>query len=102
MTTPGTEDAGTVPNAFDLAMRRLVVVAIVALISAVVWHEVRLGVIESNRFTTGAAYELERRLQTELPPDWLRTDVRELKSLVRDVNARLVRMESKFEALDGK
>ena len=36
----------------DRALRRMLELAVVATASMVIWHEVRIGVIESNRFTS--------------------------------------------------
>jgi len=82
-----TRPPGQTVAPFDLAMRRLVVIAVVALTTAVIWHEVRLGIIESTRFTREDAAKIPNR-----------DDVQELKVLMRDVGSRLSRLEATVEA----
>ena len=45
--------------------------------------EKRVTVIESNRFTNQMASEMEARLSSKFPPDWLKEDVTEIKDRLR-------------------
>lgn len=61
--------------------------------SALIDHESRLDVIESNRFTHHEGIELKKEIMRELPPEWLREDIREIKVLLRELEQRLNALE---------
>ena len=90
-------DGDPTPNAFDLAMRRLVAVAVVSLVTAVIWHEVRLSKLEETLFTQVDGALLERRMtewtEARYPPEWLKRSLEEVKDLVRANATRLTRLE---------
>lgn len=86
-------------SAFDSIMYRLTALAIVALTSTVIWHEVRLGIIENTEFSATEAIKMERRLQDDINPAWLKSDIQELKTLIKDCIFRVTRLESKVETL---
>jgi hypothetical protein len=63
-----------------------------ALIAAVIAHEVRVSVIESNRFTDEDAYQMETRMM-ELPK-WHLDDIGEIKVTLKSIDTRLRAIEN--------
>ena len=59
--------------------------------------DLRLSTIEKNRFTDKDAADMERRIMAALPPSWLREDLKEIKTLLRDYEARLRAIEAKVK-----
>ena len=81
---------------------KLSVPGVIVCVSSLVLHEVRLSVIESNRFTDEDSFALETRILSNVPPPWLREDLNEIKVMLRDydlrfsgIEGRLIRLESK-------
>jgi len=60
-------------------------------------HEATLQVVESNRFTITDAANMERRLKDDLPPEWLREIVADLKKQNTDILQRLARLEQQVK-----
>ena len=87
-------DSAIPARLWDLILR-LTVPMVVALAASVIYHEVRLSVIESNRFTAEDATGMERRIRETLPPEWLREDLAEIKGLLREMDTRLDALERK-------
>ena len=68
-------------------------VLIVALCTGAIVHEVRLVSIEGSRFTEHDAHELELRMLDA--PDWLRSDIAEIKDTLKSLDNRLRKIEIK-------
>jgi len=59
-------------------------------------HESRISVMESNRFTDQDARDMERRLLSQLPPQWM---IQRLDA----IDTRLQRMEERLQNIgDGQ
>jgi hypothetical protein len=63
--------------------------------AALIDHESRLDVIESNRFTHQNGTDMKKEIMQELPPEWLREDIREIKGMLRTMESRLNALERK-------
>jgi len=70
-------------------------VVTLAMAAAVLAHEWRLINIESNRFTDQDGHQLEAKILEKLPPQWLREDIRDIKSSLKSFDERLRRIEIK-------
>ncbi len=75
---------------------------LLALCTAAVVHEVRLGKIEGNRFSDADASALELRIMAQLPHDWLREDIREIKTSVKEVGASVKENGERLRALEAR
>ena len=80
--------ATTSARIWDLAMKAAVP-AVIALAGWAISHEVRVSLIESNRFTAKDAAELERQLKQDLPPMWLREELADIKLRLRNIEAKV-------------
>jgi len=77
---------------WDFATKATVPLAMV-IGGALVTHEVRLTKIESNRFTQEAARELERRIEAQIVPGWLKENINDMKDTLKAIEARLQQIE---------
>jgi hypothetical protein len=91
---------------FDKAMRRLIEIAVVALVTAVIWQEIRISKIEENRFTSTDGAHLERRLidwaDARFPQEWLRNSLTELKTLAKANATSLSEMSNRLTRLEAE
>lgn len=74
-------------------LTRAAIPVVLAGAAALIAHEVRISTMESNRFTTRDAQQLEARMTSR--PDWLREDLAEIKEMVRGLEARLRALEAR-------
>ena len=81
---------------WDVATKFAVAVSI-ACATAVASHEIRLAKVEASRFTERDGHRLEMNLKEWIsekhPPEWLREDMTELKTMLRDVERRMSAIE---------
>lgn len=80
---------------------RLTGALVIACVTAVVVHEVRLTVIESNRFTNQDGVMLKEELLKELPPEWLRDTVKDLKKNDENQYRQLQAIESRLARIEA-
>ena len=73
----------SVDRIWDMAMKAAIP-AVLAVIGWVMHMEVRLAIIESNRFTAQDA----AKMKESLPPNWLRNDIKEIKDRLRRLEER--------------
>lgn len=57
--------------------------------------EVRVSVIESNRFTSGMAAQMREEIRKELPPQWLKDDLTEIKDRLKRLEQRQIERNGK-------
>lgn len=72
----------------------------IILAGTVIAHEVRISVIESNRFTDSDANLMFEKIRAELPPEWLKAKVNEIKTDQKEILRRLSYIEAKVKASD--
>ena len=75
---------------------------VLACVAAIVTHEVRISVIEANRFTDEDALAMERRIMGAIPPPVVELqfasiaeDLQEIKLMLSGYDARLRALENK-------
>ena len=76
-----------VDRIWDIAIKSLIPIVMVVVGWGIIL-EVRVSVIESNRFTSKDAAELRNSLLRDLPPTWLREDLKEIKDRLRRLEER--------------
>jgi len=88
---------------WDLLFRACVPI-VAACCTALIMHEVRLAKIEDNRFTSTDGRALKEELKSELPPAWLREQMRQIadgQAVLRDgqsaINNKMAHIEAKLE-----
>lgn len=88
----------TIDRFWDLALKIGVIVT-VAVATAAINHEVRLGKIEDSRFTSADALKLERSLRDwsdeRYPQNWLREDMGDIKTGLETLDNRMRALETK-------
>lgn len=81
---------------WDIAMK-VTVAAMVGLFAWVFAQEQRMTRMETREFSQEHGRNLEDKLRKELPPQWLREDLEEMKNLLRSQDARLRQIEMKVK-----
>jgi len=71
-------NGAAVARFWDVLMK-LSIIVIVALLGMVWKHDHSIGVIEATRFTKEDGKHLQEIIMNQLPPEWLKEDVREIK-----------------------
>jgi hypothetical protein len=89
---------GNGSKVWEYALKTLVPVSVI-MGSALVVHEVRLSVIESNRFTTKDAAVLKEQIYTSFPQDWLQSQIAEIKV---ELNYGFQRVEARFDKVEER
>lgn len=87
-------------RAWDLAVKSLVP-AVLLLIAWGIGLQVRVSQLEITTMTKEMGHELENRLLSVLPPQWLREDLAEIKTLLRSQDARLDKLEARVLTISG-
>lgn len=81
-------------------LKVLVVPLAFALGGFLVGHEIRLSLIEDNRFTDQDAAELRQEILKERPPPWLTDDLKQLQKHCRETELQLSDLLARVKALE--
>ena len=85
---------------WDLLTRAAVPLSVIVA-GAMIAHEVRISVIESNRFTNHDGDKLDQEIkywiENRYPPEWLREEMNELKRSQREMLRRITEIERKIK-----
>jgi hypothetical protein len=66
----------------------------------IVGHEIRLTSIEANRFTDQDAAAMHREILKELPPQWVREALKDLKDHHREMERQFSDLNARVKSLE--